>query len=81
MPRKPNPERQRSNIILDGRRTSLAIEAPFWDAVRDYSTAKQIPRDDAIKVFRDMHPDLPLSSAVRVGCLEWLQSRLRRTPR
>lgn len=65
------------SITLSGHRTSVSLEAPFWDALRNIALrenttpTKLIARIDAAR-----QPDDNLSSAIRVYILNYFQDRV-----
>jgi predicted DNA-binding ribbon-helix-helix protein len=62
------------SLSLHGHRTSLALEAEFWDVVDAYAEAENRSLARVIAEIDDSRdPDDPLSSAVRV----WALARVR----
>jgi|LNFM01.1.fsa_nt_gb predicted DNA-binding ribbon-helix-helix protein len=64
---------QKRSITIAGRRTSLALEPPFWKAlerwakVEDRSLASLIAEIDALR--RRRRPEASLAAAVRLSLL------------
>jgi predicted DNA-binding ribbon-helix-helix protein len=65
------------NVRLHGRRTSMRLEASFWEALEDIAEARNrsvesICENIAARLHRGN-----LSSAIRVYVLEWWRKRAR----
>lgn len=65
----------RHSVVIDGHKTSVSVEAPFWDGL------KQIAEDRGVSLNRliaDIDRDRQgnLSSAIRVHVLTWTQKRV-----
>ena len=63
---------KKRSVDIAGHRTSVSIEAPFWDALRDIATRKKTSVNDLIAVI-DGKRDGNLSSAIRVFVLREVQ--------
>ena len=63
---------KKRSVDIAGHRTSVSIEAPFWDALRDIATRRKTSVNDLIAVI-DGKRDGNLSSAIRVFVLRELQ--------
>ncbi|PVB61648.1 ribbon-helix-helix domain-containing protein [Labrenzia sp. 011] len=62
------------SLSLHGHRTSLALEAEFWDVVDRFIAAEKRSLASLIVEIDDSRdPDDPLSSAVRVWALKQVQ--------
>jgi predicted DNA-binding ribbon-helix-helix protein len=58
------------SVNLAGRRTSISIEAPFWDALAEIASSLETSRGELIeRVNRDFNSG-NLSSALRVFVLQ-----------
>ena len=69
---------RKRSVTLDGHRTSLSIEQPFWDALKDLAAERNISLSALIQAIdhdRD-DPDVNLSGALRVYVLRALQAKL-----
>jgi len=75
----PGRLRKRS-VTIAGHRTSLSLEAAFWDALKEIATARglslnrlieEIDRERQERTAADAAPNL--SSAVRVFVLGWMR--------
>ncbi len=64
---------KKRSVDIAGHRTSVSIEAPFWDALRDIAARKNVSVNELIATI-DSARDGNLSSAIRVFVLKDLQS-------
>ncbi len=70
---------RKRSVTLDGHRTSLSIEQPFWDALKDLAAEQNTSLSALIQAIdhdRD-DPDVNLSGALRVYVLRALQAKLK----
>jgi predicted DNA-binding ribbon-helix-helix protein len=72
--RDPPPQRRSGGLIcrnvrIDGRRTSVRLEAGFWRALDLLSSEIGCSVDELCQTARRRHPDGGLTSAVRVFVL------------
>ncbi|MEM7620764.1 MAG: ribbon-helix-helix domain-containing protein [Pseudomonadota bacterium] len=64
---------RKHSVTLDGHRTSISLEDPFWEALneialqQDQSVTRLIVKIDRERVSESM----PLSSAIRIFVLEY----------
>ena len=65
---------KKRSVDIDGHRTSVSIETPFWDALRDIATRKGTSINQLIASI-DKTRAGNLSSAIRVFVLRELQNR------
>ncbi|MEP3524172.1 MAG: ribbon-helix-helix domain-containing protein [Hyphomicrobiales bacterium] len=64
------------SITLSGHRTSVSLEAPFWDALRDIAThEKTSPTEIIMRIDEKRLPEDNLSSAIRIYILHYYQKR------
>jgi predicted DNA-binding ribbon-helix-helix protein len=63
---------KKRSVDIDGHRTSVSIEAPFWDALREIADKKQLSVNQLIAVI-DKERAGNLSSAIRVYVLRAAQ--------
>ncbi len=61
------------SFSLDGHRTSISLEAAFWDALKDAAAEDRVPLAALVATIDKDRGTAGLSSAVRV----WLLQRLR----
>ncbi len=69
----PTPMRKRS-VVIAGHRTSVSIEAPFWDALKDIAGRRGVSLNRLITEIDETREE-NLSSAIRVYVLAWFSSR------
>jgi predicted DNA-binding ribbon-helix-helix protein len=59
------------SINLAGRKTSVSLEEPFWNAVREISASKGIFVSDLVSSINNERQHTNLSSAIRVFVLAY----------
>jgi len=65
------------NVRLHGRRTSMRLEAPFWEALEDIATLRNRSVESICEnIAGGLHRG-NLSSAIRVYVLAWWRKRAR----
>lgn len=65
------------SVTLHGHRTSISLEAPFWDALRAISRRKSLPINALVaQIDADRGMDSGLASAIRVYVLNDFKDRL-----
>ncbi|HZL31704.1 MAG TPA: ribbon-helix-helix domain-containing protein [Pseudolabrys sp.] len=63
------------SVVIGGHKTSVSLEEPFWQAVREITDSRAITVSELLReIDRDRH-DANLSSAVRVFVLENARQR------
>ena len=64
------------SLTLNGHRTSVSLEAAFWDAFRDIATARgQTLNALAAEIDANRADDIGLASAIRVFVLRQFTGR------
>jgi predicted DNA-binding ribbon-helix-helix protein len=64
------------SVTIDGHRTSVSVEAPFWDAVREIAASQKRPVAELLtEIDHSRRPDGNLSSAIRIYVLAWYRRR------
>ncbi|MBF0393671.1 MAG: ribbon-helix-helix domain-containing protein [Alphaproteobacteria bacterium] len=66
---------RKRSVLIAGHATSVSIEAPFWDALKDIATRRGLSLNDLIAEI-DAGRDGNLSSAIRVFVLETVRGGL-----
>ena len=61
------------SFTIAGHRTSISLEAPFWDALKDAAAEERVPLTHLIARIDSSRGPSGLSSAVRV----WILARAR----
>jgi len=66
------------SITIAGHRTSVSIEAPFWQALAEIAAAKGMSLAATIAdIDRDRPLGSNLSSAIRLAVLAWYRDKAR----
>jgi len=64
------------SLTLKGHRTSVSLEAEFWQAFREIAAQKQIPINAlAAQIDAERGVDIGLASAIRLYVLRHFQDR------
>jgi len=63
------------SFSIGGHRTSISLEPPFWNALRDVAASERIPLARLIATIDQNRGDAGLSSAVRIWLLSYFRSR------
>ncbi len=59
---------RKRSVVIAGHRTSVSIEAPFWDALKDIAAARGMSLNRLIAAIDESRAE-NLSSAIRVYVL------------
>lgn len=70
---------RKRSITIAGHATSISLEAPFWDAIRDIATQQDMSAQDLIAEIDNSKRMASLSSAIRVYILSWYQDKANET--
>ena len=62
------------SFVIKGHATSISLEAPFWDALREVAARERVPLAAVVARIDAERGEAGLSSAVRV----WLLAYYRR---
>ena len=65
---------RKHSVVIAGHGTSVSLEAPFWDALKDIAKARGLSLNRLITEI-DENRGENLSSAIRVYVLAWISSR------
>ncbi len=63
------------SVMLSGHSTSVSVETPFWDALRQIAIRRQLSLNALIAEIDDARAGTNLSSAIRLAVLADLQAR------
>lgn len=67
------------SITIAGHRTSVSIEAPFWQALGEMAAAKGMSLTTVIaEIDRGRPQGVNLSSAIRLSVLAWFREKAGR---
>lgn len=70
---------RKRSITIAGHATSISLEAPFWDAIRDIAAQQDMSAQDLIAEIDNSKRIASLSSAIRVYILSWYQDKANET--
>lgn len=70
---------RKRSITIAGHATSISLEAPFWDAIRDIAAQQDMSTQDLIAAIDNSKRMASLSSAIRVYILSWYQDKANET--
>lgn len=70
---------RKRSITIAGHATSISLEAPFWDAIRDIAAQQDMSAQDLIAEIDNSKRMASLSSAIRVYILLWYQDKANET--
>jgi predicted DNA-binding ribbon-helix-helix protein len=68
------PRPVKRSFTIAGHRTSISIEAPFWDALRQAAEAKRTTVAALVAAIDKERGTSGLSSAVRVWVLDYVRA-------
>jgi predicted DNA-binding ribbon-helix-helix protein len=63
------------SVVIGGHKTSVSLEEPFWQAVREITDSRNITVSELLREIDRDRRDANLSSAVRVFVLEYARQR------
>lgn len=64
------------SVTISGHRTSISLERPFWDALKELACSQKISANELVRRIDDERDgEGNLSSAVRVYVLEQFRQR------
>ncbi|MCP5073082.1 MAG: ribbon-helix-helix domain-containing protein [Rhodobacteraceae bacterium] len=67
---------QKHSLTLKGHRTSVSLEAEFWQAFRDVAQAEEVGLNQlAARIDAERKLDTGLASAIRLFVLRWYRDR------
>ena len=80
MPKRVKDPRGKSQVLkrsvsVDTHKTSVALEAAFWDGLKDIAAAQRIPISHLLAAINRERLHTNLSSAIRLFVLEYYRSR------
>ena len=70
---------RKRSVTIAGHATSISLEAPFWDAIRDIAAQQDMSAQDLIAEIDNSKRMASLSSAIRVYILSWYQDKANET--
>ena len=69
------PRPVKRSFTIGGHRTSISLEAPFWDALREIARRDRVPLAQLVQSIDAARDDGGLSSAVRIWILDYYRRR------
>ena len=71
---KSMPRPVKRSFTIEGHRTSISLEAPFWEALKDVARIKRMPVAQLVQAIDRDRGQGGLSSAVRIWLLDYFRS-------
>lgn len=68
---------KKRSIKIAGHSTSISLEAPFWQALKELADEQDLPLNGLVADIDARRGEDNLSSALRLWVLEKLQEKLR----
>ena len=63
------------SFTIRGHRTSISLEAPFWDALREAAASERLTLSGLIAAIDSGRGQSGLSGAVRIWVLDYFRTR------
>jgi predicted DNA-binding ribbon-helix-helix protein len=70
---------RKRSITIAGHATSISLEAPFWNALKEIANHQKMSQKDLIAEIDNAKRMASLSSAIRVYILSWYQDNTQDT--
>lgn len=67
---------KKRSLTIAGHRTSISLETPFWDALKDIASREGQSVSEIVRDIDQQRGALGLSAAVRIRVLEYYKTRL-----
>jgi predicted DNA-binding ribbon-helix-helix protein len=68
------------SVVIDGHKTSVSLETPFWDGLRGIAESRQLPLASLLRNIDKSRDHANLSSAIRVFVLTHFRAMARGEP-
>jgi len=65
------------SVVIGGHKTSVSLEEPFWNEVRNIAEANRISVSNLLQKIDDERKNANLSSAIRVYVLQHVREQAR----
>ena len=62
------------SVVINGRKTSVSVEEPFWKALRDIAKDRRVTLIDLVSEIEKSRKAGSLSSSIRVWVMEHFRS-------
>lgn len=66
---------KKRSLTIAGHRTSISLETPFWDALKDIASHEGQSVSEIVRDIDQQRGALGLSAAVRIRVLEYYKAR------
>jgi predicted DNA-binding ribbon-helix-helix protein len=66
------------SIVIGGHKTSVSLEDPFWNDLKDIAHAKRVTLSEMVAEIDGARKESNLSSAIRLFVLGYFQNESRR---
>ena len=63
------------SIVIDGHKTSVSLEGPFWTELKNIAHTRQVTMSDLVSKIEDTREQSNLSSAIRLFVLQHFQDK------
>ena len=67
------------SIVIDGHKTSVSLEDPFWTELKNIAHARQLTLSELVSKIEDTREQSNLSSAIRLFVLHHFLKTSERT--
>ncbi|MFG1187806.1 ribbon-helix-helix domain-containing protein [Xanthobacter aminoxidans] len=65
------------SVVVAGRKTSVTLEAPFWEALQDISRERRITATALVNEIDARRATTNLSAAIRIYVLDYYRALVR----
>ena len=63
------------SVVIDGHKTSVSLEDPFWTELKNIAHARQLTLSDLVSKIEGTRAQSNLSSAIRLFVLQHFQDK------
>jgi predicted DNA-binding ribbon-helix-helix protein len=68
-------QKVRLNLSIQGRRTSIALEAGVWDCLTEICRREELSLDELCDAIIAESEDISMASAIRISALEYFRRK------
>lgn len=68
-------QKVRLNLSIQGRRTSIALEAGVWDCLTEICRIEELSLDELCDAIISESDDISMASAIRISALEYFRRK------
>jgi predicted DNA-binding ribbon-helix-helix protein len=76
----PMTQKTRLNLSIQGRRTSIALEAGVWDCLTEICRREELSLDELCDEIISQSEGISMASAIRICALEYFRERRHNGP-